>query len=257
MARANYKSLDTARHFIGEKELNARSREIVENIRQECDKALHSVTLYAALSSGSLKEIGEVMSQLDSFKNDARRVLKSMRAAAGESGILKQADAFAKEANSHRRFSMMWVVGAGTLAFYFLAFILTGEAFFGWELTLDEESSDLEKKYAIVKAMVNRVLLISVFSFGLLFCVKNYMAHRHNMIVNRHRQNALENYQVMMEASGEDSQSRDVILAHAAQCIYAPQDTGFARKEKNQNQLPPVEIVRRVSDGINLAKKVD
>ena len=55
----------------------------------------------------------------------------------------------------------------------------------------------------------------------------NYSTHKHNAVVNRHRQNALLTYRSLVEASG-DAGTEDIILAHAASCIFSPQETGFS-----------------------------
>lgn len=56
---------------------------------------------------------------------------------------------------------------------------------------------------------------------------KNYTTHKHNAVVNRHRQNALLTYRALVTAA-EDTGTQDIVLAHAASCIFSPQETGFA-----------------------------
>jgi hypothetical protein len=56
--------------------------------------------------------------------------------------------------------------------------------------------------------------------------------HRHNAVVNKHRQNALLTYRALVEA-GSEGGTRDIVLTHAASCIFAPQDTGFTKSDSD------------------------
>jgi hypothetical protein len=59
---------------------------------------------------------------------------------------------------------------------------------------------------------------------------RNYATHKHNVVVNRHRQNALLTYRSLVEASGEAG-TENIVLAHAASCIFSPQETGFSNSK--------------------------
>ena len=200
------------------------------------------------------ENFSQYQTDMDEQREKAKTIVESIRNAAGEAGVSQQETAFWEEAVRHQRLTWFWGAGVVALATYFLAFIFTGDALlFGG---VEEKSSDLMTKYAIVKAVTNRVLVVGVFSFGLFFCVKNYLAHSHNVVVNRHRQNALKTYQALMKASGEDSESKNVILAYAARCIYGPQDSGYVRGGgADGGGVPIYESARRAA--ANLVKNPD
>jgi hypothetical protein len=67
----------------------------------------------------------------------------------------------------------------------------------------------------------------------LYLCAKNFISHKHNAIINRHRQNALLTYTALVEAAG-DTPNREVILVQAAACIFSPQGTGYTSES-----IPP------------------
>lgn len=75
---------------------------------------------------------------------------------------------------------------------------------------------------------------------------RNYATHKHNAVVNRHRQNALLTYRALVAAAGEKG-TEDVVLAHAASCIFSPQDTGFsgARGEANPGTRAVLELLTK------------
>jgi hypothetical protein len=75
---------------------------------------------------------------------------------------------------------------------------------------------------------------------------KNFLNHKHNAIVNKHRQNALMTHSALVEASG-DQGVRDAVLLQASSCIFSPQSTGYASSNENDvsNQKSMVEILSR------------
>ena len=64
----------------------------------------------------------------------------------------------------------------------------------------------------------------------LILSAKNFLSHQHNAIVNKHRQNALMTFNALVTA-GISKESKDIVLMHAAACIFAPQETGYAKSE--------------------------
>ena len=73
----------------------------------------------------------------------------------------------------------------------------------------------------------SKLLIFAVLGYLLLLAARNYSTHKHNAVVNRHRQNALLTYRKIVEASGSAG-TEDIVLAHAASCIFSPQETGFS-----------------------------
>ena len=52
----------------------------------------------------------------------------------------------------------------------------------------------------------------------LYLATKNYLAHKHNAVINKHRQNALMTYKALVDAA-KDATNKEVILMHASACI--------------------------------------
>jgi len=69
--------------------------------------------------------------------------------------------------------------------------------------------------------------VFAVLSFMLYLSARSFLSHKHNAVVNRHRQNALLTYRALADAAAAD-QNREVILTHAAACIFSPQPTGYS-----------------------------
>ena len=196
-----------------------------DSIGKLWEESLPVIQEYA--SQATAKRLDALAAALDAKKGEAEDAVEAIRKAAGEAGVSQQAVAFRQEAESHRRAALFWGMGVAALSAYFLLFVLTGDALW-FKPDVEEGKSDLMTRFALVQSVADRVLVVGVFSFGLFFCVKNFMAHRHNAVVNRHRQNALETYTALVEAT-EDTGSRAAILQHAARSIFGAQDSGYVR----------------------------
>lgn len=77
---------------------------------------------------------------------------------------------------------------------------------------------------------------------------RNYLAHRHNTVVNRHKQNSLLTFNALVGASST-AEARNTVLNHAAASIYAVPDTGCVkgRSDSGPQNTTLVELLPRVS----------
>jgi len=78
-----------------------------------------------------------------------------------------------------------------------------------------------------LQLITSKILIFAVLAFLLVMAAKNYATHKYNSVVNRHRQNALLTYRALVEAAAGQG-TEDIVLAHAASCIFSPQETGFS-----------------------------
>lgn len=76
--------------------------------------------------------------------------------------------------------------------------------------------------------ITSKILIFAVLSYLLILSARNFLSHKHNSIVNKHRQNALMTFNALASAA-KDQNAKDIILTHAASCIFAPQETGYAK----------------------------
>jgi len=88
-----------------------------------------------------------------------------------------------------------------------------------WPLFLPLDSRAHNPTYDTIQLAVSKVLVFGVLSFMLYLAARNYLSHKHNAIINRHRQQALQTYQALVDAAAGSGQS-DIILTHAASGIF-------------------------------------
>jgi len=166
---------------------------------------------------------------------EAKKMLEDIRAVAAEQGVSQEASYFRQEADRHETESKSW-----RTATIWLAVALGVYAF----LTMFTNNIPaLHPKDGVESSQIiaGKVLFFIVLAYMLLLSARNFLSHVHNGIVNRHRQNALLTYNALVNAGGT-SATKDVVLGYAASCIYAPQETGYAKGVPNETTLPQALI---------------
>lgn len=175
----------------------------------------------------------ELIAELEKDRSDSRDVLQEVRKSAAEQGISQEAFFFSQESQEHEDNAKKWL-----WASVFATVMVTLYAVF----TLFIPKIPLLSAETVPEAVqlaISKLLIFLVLVFALLQCVKNYSAHRHNAVANKHRQNALMTYKTLAEAGGSQ-EARDAILQHAAAAEYAPGDTGYVRGEERGYSGNPV-----------------
>lgn len=164
--------------------------------------------------------------QLSTAKSDADKALEAIRAVAAEQGVSQQAIYFKEEAEQQEILAEKWLVrtywsaaGVGVFAIFSL---------FLHKLDWIKPEGTSE----MLQVISSKMLIFAVLAYLLLLASRNYTTHKHNAVVNRHRQNALLTYRALVEAASEGG-TEDIVLAHAASCIFSPQETGFSNSKND------------------------
>lgn len=170
---------------------------------------------------GVQDKAGQLSGKLEEQLKDAQRIVEEVRKVAAETGVSQQASYFKAEADGHESAAEQWrsrtvklswllgVYGLASFAFAKIPFIAPADT------------------YQSIQLGVSKVLVFAVLSFMLYLSARSFLSHKHNAVVNRHRQNALLTYRALADAAAAD-QNREVILTHAAACIFSPQPTGYS-----------------------------
>lgn len=143
------------------------------------------------------------------------------REAAAEYGVTQQAIYFKEEADANEAKAKKW--GWFTIGIAFLLTVIVFASLFFHKIP-ELEPSDY---YDTIQLTISKFLIFAVITYVLYLSAKNFLSHKHNAVVNRHRQNALMTYKTLVEASGDNQQASGVILVYAASCIYSPQPTSY------------------------------
>lgn len=179
-------------------------------------------------------------SQLAAAKSEADSALAAIRAVAAEHGVSQQASYFKKEVEDQESLAATWLEYTVYAAISIGAFAIL--SLFLHKIEWIKPQSNAE----MFQLISSKFLIFAVLGFLLLMSARNYATHKHNAVVNRHRQNALLTYRAIVEASTENA-TQDIVLAHAASCIFSPQDTGFSnsKNDSSTNSKSVLELMTR------------
>ena len=184
--------------------LEAEGRAAVQTVRDETDK---------------------VVNELNESSQSAQSILAEVRIAAAEQGVSQEAIHFKIEADNHEAASYSWMVASIVMAAVVLFYAALSLLFPSIEILRADSISEA------IQLTASKLLIFFVLAFGLFQCIRNFSAHKHNVVTNRHRQNALMTYRTLAEA-GSTQEARDTILQHAAAAVYSPNESGYLKSEE-------------------------
>ena len=198
-------------------------------LEREARAAMQSVTDHAE----------DLTKELGARKEEANKILAEVRKVAAEQGVSQQAIYFQTESLEHKTEAKQWRTVTIWIAVGLMAYSVLSIFLHKWPLL---EPTDA---YAAFQLAVSKVLIFAVIAYMLILAARNFLSHKHNEIVNRHRQNALLTFNALVSAAGKD-EARDIVLTYAAACIFAPQETGYTKGGGNVQGEIPTNIIQAV-----------
>ena len=183
-------------------------------------------------------QANKILESIKTTEEDCKRLLRILQNAAAKDGVGENATYFVNAAESHRKAASRWLwtilcLGISLVAFALFAPLISQVL---WFRCVDD-----------IQLGITKFIIFTAIASGTAVANRNYSAHRHNDIVNSHREKALLTFERLAEAS-PDEQTRRVILTHASACIFSPQPTGLV-KEGGPLHLPlATEMLRKATD---------
>ena len=168
----------------------------------------------------------EMTAQLEDSKEEASRILDEVRKVAAEQGVSQQAIYFKDESELHKNESETWKVLTIGSAILLVVVSVSFLFLHKWAYLTPKNN------FETIQLIASKVFIFATLSYLLYLCGKNFLSHKHNEILNRHRQNALMTYQTITDAAKSD-EGKEIILAQAAFCMFSPQETGYIKVVSN------------------------
>lgn len=189
-----------------------------------------------------LVRAGELEKHLSIQAQEATSIAGNLKEMSAEVGVVKQAIYFKEEAALHAQQAKEW--GIKTI---YAGFTLGLCAFVSIWLAYVPA---LKPEGALqgVQIVTSKLLFFAVLTYWLVLCAKNFMAHKHNEVINRHRENALKTFKALADGA-INPDSKDIVLTHASQCIFSPQDTGYSKTSgatENSGIKSVIEVVPKM-----------
>ena len=186
-----------------------------------------------------LKEKEFAKNESEKLLSEIQDVLDKARQAAVEVGVAQHYLIFKEESEEHKNLSDLWLKRT--------VYVLIGIGIIGLALLFIPPHDT--KTISLIQFTVTKIVVLSVLFYGLSMCTRNYKAHKHNSILNKHRQNALNTFETFTKAAGSDLQTKSAVLLEATHTIFSNQQTGYLNND-NDTDSPNkiIEIFKNVSD---------
>lgn len=182
----------------------------------------------AALAT--IKKAAETLHEnLESQNIEAEQILANVKKVAAEQGVSQQAIYFKEESDNHDKQAAIWKTRVNRLSVILGIYALI--SLFLHKCMWLSPKNNIES----FQLISSKVLVFAVIGYMLLHSARNFLSHKHNSAVNKHRQNALLTFNSLVDAA-TSTDAKDVILNHAASCIFTPQETGFLKNQKPSSQ---------------------
>lgn len=226
----------------------ANRTQLIEQLKSQYDpffQALHPLIAYlssrqrdfAALEREARAAVQSATDQAQTLKDqlandreEAKHILEEVRRVAAEQGVSQQAAYFKEEAEKQDAEAEKWRVYTVRTSIGLAVYAVASVAVYKIPFFTPVDA------YQALQLSIGKLIIFAVAAYMLFLCARNFLSHKHNAIVNRHRQNALLTFNALSDAArGEDK--RDIVLVHAAACIFSPQDTGYTRHSSGQEAV--------------------
>lgn len=207
---------------------------------------------YSTEVSDLLKDLkskqSEQIGYIEEAKKQSDQILDSIKSAAGQVGVTGYSDYFRKQANIHKDISRKWLIASviiGIISIWYSLEISGDMSLLG----LGGNSGAADQSFAIMlQSAIPRLIIFSILFLGLGWSSRSYRAHRHNQIVNEHRQNALGTFETFVNASGNDETTKNAVLLKATEVIFSPVNSGYlgGKEGESAGSSKIVEVIRGV-----------
>jgi hypothetical protein len=203
----------------------------------------------------STRLIADAEKRFQAFEGDTKAQVKSVleaaRTASLGSGVAAHAKCFEEEAKANARVAVIWlavfvVMAAVTAAFgFYLADHYSASPPTAGGNVGARDSVPVEMPLArAIQVAVARLFIFSVLYFATVWCGRMFKAHKHNELVNRHRQHSLRTFEAFLAATSDDA-TRNAVLLQTTTAIFAQTNTGFISGDSDSPPQPHViEMVK-------------
>jgi tetratricopeptide (TPR) repeat protein len=206
------------------------------------DLSLERAKLNEALTELE-KEKEKTKKDSERYLNEIIDVLSKARQAAVEVGVAHHNMIFKEEAEEHNRLSENWL--KWTIR------VLIAITIVGIGLLYVEPPDDGE--HFLIHFTITKIVILTVMFYALAICTRNYKAHKHNSILNKHRQNALNTFETFSKAAGADTQTKNAVLLEATHTIFSNQQTGYLNNDGDSDS--PNKIIEIIKNSTSKSQE--
>lgn len=216
------------------------SLSLFSDSREKLEQVILELKQIVENSKGDLAALSELKKDAKKSAGDLKLLLNSSREDAQKKTVAVHAGHFKDESLIHAEEAKGWLVKSywsfGVIAAWGIGLCVL-------PILLPENDS----AYYITQMAIGKLVVSSTLFVMLYTCLKNYKAARHNVVVNKHKSNALDTFDTFVLSASADPQTKNAVLLHSASCIFAPQPTGYGDGGDGDSTNHVLEIVKSVS----------
>lgn len=184
---------------------------------------------------GKYLEASDLVNEMSGLKNDTKSIFDELAKKASSQNVSDYAKIFELEAKKYLDQSKNWIITGIALSVVFVVVIILIALTEFLPTEIINEATKQIQGYNITN-ILTKLLIIAIIVYLISFSFKQFSVNRHLHTLNKHRQNALNSYQLFVKTIGaDDVNSRNVLMIQVAKSIYEhSQSTGYL-SEKRQN----------------------
>jgi len=212
-----------------------------EQLEKETVKVFDDLQLQAKnQAKGFEGKLAEELLKVSNLRNEIEQTVEKAKQAAEEVGVVQHAIHFKQEADDHKSAANRWLWVTSLLGLLTLALAIGSIVLYFSNLPSWSTSQSIQ-------LAVSKVIIFSVLFYGLVGSARIYRSHRHNYVVNKHRQNALSTFEAFAKAA-RDEQTKSAVLLQTTQCIFSPQHSGYISQDSDAGNYSSVlEVIRGIA----------
>ena len=209
-------------------------------IEESKDKLANILT---AMREAANSALSEAKTGLEKQLIEAQNIVAAIKDTSGIAGVSRHTGIFENEANQHNRMAGRWLVAVvvlGVITGAFSGLSLVQLLFPSWLGLVGSTTVDTANTLQLV---VSKIIVFSLLYVATLWASRNYKAHRHNTVANKHRQNALATFESFVVATQNDA-TRDAVLLRATEAIFSHGYSGYSAVESDSSHPQIIEVLR-------------
>ena len=216
----------------------------------------------------AVQQSEEKLKRIDWALIETERLLEPIRDNSGAIAISRHGEYFKGEADEHEESAKKWLkavfgisaLGVVVVILFIWALPFLSPSIKSWLGIVETQPASSEKVVSatgntetgskqkaaspvsnIVSNSIGKVFLFSIIYYMLVWAARNYRAHRHNAVMNRHRALSISTFESFTAlASDYDPDIKAAVLLKTTEAIFGPSATGYLSGEKEQTQGNPV-----------------
>jgi hypothetical protein len=205
----------------------------VSVLEREDDQIAEMQGKVDAMLAKQSTDYSKVLSEAQAALTTANKAAATAAESAKKVGITVHMTAFSIARDSHRKWSHVWAALATAVATALLLKI-------AHDIQYGAGPPNPSGSWYIAANLSHylaRALCVSLVSYVLVFCTKNYRAAKHNEVVNAHRAGALATFDTLKSGAQGHSGVDDAITLHVAEAVFTPQPSGYDGKDAPETHV--------------------